>query len=33
MTVIILALIGAAACAIPLRRALRLRPMALLRES
>jgi predicted permease len=32
-TALILAVIGAAACAIPLRRALRLRPMALLRES
>lgn len=32
VTVIILAVIAAAACALPLRRALRLRPMELLRE-
>jgi ABC-type antimicrobial peptide transport system permease subunit len=33
VTALILAVIGVAACAIPFRRALRLRPMALLRES
>jgi predicted permease len=32
-TILVLLVIGAAACAIPLRRALRLRPMALLREN
>jgi ABC-type lipoprotein release transport system permease subunit len=33
MTAVILVLIGVAACAIPLRRALRLQPTELLREN